>query len=532
MDAQWDKTSAPQIETPAPVPARATLAVFAAALLLYVVSMAPGVLWQDSGLAQVRVLRGDLYGRLGLALSHPLYYTIAFAFQALPFAESAWKTNLVSAVFGALTVTIVFVLLAWATRDRTAALIGAISLAVAHTFWQHCALAEVYTVTTALLTGELLCLWRFEQTRRPGLLAMLFLLNGLGVSNHMLAVLSLACYGTYVLVLLVRGRISARWVPVLAFAWVGGASLYLGMIVAQIVQGADVGATIQSALFGVHFRQDVLNVIPSVRGLVNSVLILGLNFPTPVALLAPVGLVCMIRRARRSAFSAVFLGLVAIHLAWAVRYDVPDQYTFFIPTVVLIAILIGLGAQRWLAARGTRWRGILLAGALVPAAVYLPLPAIARSANLPIGTRRDLPFRDTYAYFLRPWKTGNRGARQFADALCEHLPPDAVIMASTTAVRPIHYAQLTGRWRDDIRVYPPIEVTPQTLAPFTEQALQDDIAAGRVFVVDPYGGGAPRWMRHGAYEYVKGPLVYQVRRIDANPPPSPTGATTQAAKRV
>ena len=76
----------------------------AAVLVLYGITVAPGPLWQDSGMAQVRVLRHDLYGSLGLALSHPLYYVLAIAFQVLPFAESAFKTNLVSAVFGAVTV--------------------------------------------------------------------------------------------------------------------------------------------------------------------------------------------------------------------------------------------------------------------------------------------------------------------------------------------------------------------------------------------------------------------------------------------
>ncbi|MBU0617209.1 MAG: DUF2723 domain-containing protein, partial [Planctomycetes bacterium] len=194
-----------------------------AALVLFVFSMAPGVLWQDSGMAQVRVLQRDIVGHHGLALSHPLYYVLAIAFQVLPFAESAFKTNLVSALFGAVTVANVFLLLQLATGRHAAAAIGAISLAVAHTFWQHCALAEVYAVSTALLSAELLCIQQHATTGRPRWLLLLFLLNGLGVSNHLLAALSLPCYGVLMLWLVWHHRLRPTMLPGLALAWIIGA---------------------------------------------------------------------------------------------------------------------------------------------------------------------------------------------------------------------------------------------------------------------------------------------------------------------
>ncbi len=88
--------------------AREYLITLAAASALYLISVAPGPLWQDSGMAQNRVLRYDLFGDLGLALSHPLYYVLAIVFQWLPLTESALKTNLVSALFGAITVANIF----------------------------------------------------------------------------------------------------------------------------------------------------------------------------------------------------------------------------------------------------------------------------------------------------------------------------------------------------------------------------------------------------------------------------------------
>jgi hypothetical protein len=80
---------------------RAYFIVLGAALALYLATLAPGVLWQDSGMAQVRVLHRDLVGENGLALAHPLYYVFAIAFQALPFAESAFRCEIWTGIPGA-----------------------------------------------------------------------------------------------------------------------------------------------------------------------------------------------------------------------------------------------------------------------------------------------------------------------------------------------------------------------------------------------------------------------------------------------
>jgi len=494
-------------------PCRAYLPVLAAALALYVVSMAPGVLWQDSALAQVRVVRRDLVGDLGLALSHPLYYVLAVAFQALPLGEPAFKTNLVSAVCGALTVANVFLLLRLLTGRGDAALLGALALAVAHTFWQHCALAEVYTVSTALLSGELLCLHRYAATGRPRWLLLLCGLNGLGVSNHLLATLSLACYGTLLLVLLIRKRLSWRIAPLLAASWLAGAALYLGLLVGQWAGGQPLPDVLHSALFGqAHYVAGVLNPFPSARQLARSVLYLALNFPTPAALLAVAGLVRLARR-RRDTFAWTFVGLLALHLYWAVRYDVPDQYTFFILPVLLLALLMGLGAADLFGRRSAAWRRPAFILVLLPVAVYAALPAAARAARLTLDLKRSVPYRDELSYFLRPWKTGYRGAERFARELAESLPPHAVLFADSTTANPLHYLRLTGRWRQDVTVFPAAEKPSDPLNIPTPVRQREAISAGCAFVVTPQLPYCPAWLLEGDYAFAPVGPVYQVRLV-------------------
>jgi len=71
------------------------VAVFLVATALYVLTCAPGVVWQDSGVIQYRVWHNDIQGKLGLALSHPLYYIIAIAAKYIPLDEFSYGYGLV-----------------------------------------------------------------------------------------------------------------------------------------------------------------------------------------------------------------------------------------------------------------------------------------------------------------------------------------------------------------------------------------------------------------------------------------------------
>ena len=51
--------------------------------LFYGLGCAPGLLWQDSGLIQYRVLNHDMVGPFGLALAHPLFYVLALGAHPL-----------------------------------------------------------------------------------------------------------------------------------------------------------------------------------------------------------------------------------------------------------------------------------------------------------------------------------------------------------------------------------------------------------------------------------------------------------------
>lgn len=429
------------------------VAVLLAAGALYVVSCAPGPLWQDSGLIQYRVWHDDIEGFLGLAIAHPLYYLVAIAAKLIPLGEFGHRVNLVSAVAGAVAVANLYLLVRLWLGRTFPAVMAAVTLAVSHTFWRHASIAETYTLWTALFLGELIFLLLYTRTTRIGYLYALGLLNGMAVAVHMLGVLPLACYGVLTFLLLANKTIRPKQAGVVVLFWLLGVAPFAYLVLKNIIASGDVSGTLASAAFGDRWRGDVLNAVLSWRIMKENVLFLVLNFPTPNALLFFVGLWTLRRAGPGPAFRNTIVALLVLFFVFAFRYTVADRYAFFIPFYSLAAVLVGLGLhtvqQR---VRGKVVLCLVAAFALIPVPVYATAPALVRWLDVPIGTRGDVPYRDDDRYFLQPWKTGYRGAERFAREALNVVEPNAIIVADTTAVAPLLYAQEVNGVRPDVSI--------------------------------------------------------------------------------
>jgi hypothetical protein len=122
-------------------------------LALYVQTLAPSVatLFDDS-------LEFPLVShRLGIAhpTGYPLYTLLGKLFTLGPWHNVAWAVNLLSAVAGATTVALVYLVARQLTRRRLPAFLGAIALAVSPVFWSQSIIAEVYTLNSAFVAAML-----------------------------------------------------------------------------------------------------------------------------------------------------------------------------------------------------------------------------------------------------------------------------------------------------------------------------------------------------------------------------------------
>ena len=491
--------------------------VLLAAATLYGLSSAPGVVWQDSGLIQYRVWHNDIEGSEGLAISHPLYHILAIGAKYIPFGEFGRRVNLVSAVAAALAVANLYLLVRlWLGRDFPA-VIAAVTLAVSHTFWWHASIAETYTLWAALFLGELIVLLEYTRTRRVGYLYLLGLLNGLGIAVHMLAALPLACYVVLLLVLSVRRSIRAKDLAVIAALWVLGALPYEYLVLKNMIDSGDVLGTLASAVFGNRWRADVLNTSLSWKLVREDLLFLLLNFPTPNALLFFVGLLGLRRIGPASGFRRVILALLVLFFVFAARYTVADRFAFFLPFYCVVAVVIGLGAYEFVgwgwphrALFGGASPTLLVIGALsvLPVAAYALMPSLAQRLHLSLGTRQDIPYRNDYEYFLRPWRTGDMGAERFAREALETTEPNAIVFADSTTVAPLLYAQEVKGLRPDVKIVAGI-ARSQDAPRIDEQRIGQLLGEHPVYVVSRSPGYCPAFIL-ARYELTEAGVLWRV----------------------
>jgi hypothetical protein len=464
------------------------IAVFIIAGGLYVATCAPGLLWQDSGMYQYRIWHNDIEGRLGLALSHPLYHIIGIGVKQIPLGEFAYRINLISAIAAAFTVANLFLLIRIWLGKSLPALLTAITLAVSHTFWRHAVIAETYTLYTALFTAELLMLVQYYKKRQIAYLYLLGLCNGLAIANHMLAVISCVCYLVFCIILLKHKHIKPKHLRNIALMWIIGAAPYGYLIVKDIVQGSSYMATAASAFFGQYWRSNVLNVSLSGGLIKDNLMFILYNFPSPNILLFFVGIYGLTKVPRGFGFAKILLVLLILYFVFAYRYTVPDRYAFFIPFYCLAAVLIGVGFDLLI----TMFRykilcWIIFIFALLPIPIYIAVPFMAEKLEYNISTRADVPYRNDYTWFLQPWKFGYNGAEMFTEEVFKKLEPFATLYADNTMVYPLLYMQEVKGRRTDLRITSE-HASSKSVPLFSEKTIEQWLSEENVYAVSPLDG--------------------------------------------
>jgi hypothetical protein len=357
-----------------------TAALGAVTLVVYVRSLLPGIGYSGD------TAKFQMLGRVGgvpHATGYPLYVFVDQVFHHLvPLGTTAWRANLLSAVFGAAAICVLYRLLRVLDVRRPVAAATALTFAVTTTFWSQAVVAEVYTLHILLTVSVVTCLARW---RLGG--ANAWLLAGLGLyalslGHHLSTVLALPAVAWIVLSDR-RRALTARNVAFTAGAVVLGASQYLYLLYMYRVGGyveypiknlGDIGTYVTGGPF-----KDRMFVF-GLGQLLRDRLPLALRFVREeyLVLLAPIayGLVRALRWAepgRRAV--TVYLVLLGVASAfYAMNYDIADVVVFFLPLFLVLAVFLAVGldgAVGWLQARRPDSR--LVAAAVTAALVAVPL---------------------------------------------------------------------------------------------------------------------------------------------------------------
>lgn len=170
---------------------RWALLAFAGALAVYAWGAAPTVLDRDSGELQAVALTGGVAHTTG----YPSYALVGWAFTRLVPGDPAWRVNVMSSFFGAVSLALLVVVGAELSLAPAVAFAGAILYGAGFSFWAGALRAEVYTLSVALF---LLAWWRTQvalRTDRPRDRVVAAVLLGLTLTGHLASAPAVAVLG-------------------------------------------------------------------------------------------------------------------------------------------------------------------------------------------------------------------------------------------------------------------------------------------------------------------------------------------------
>jgi len=485
------------------------LFIFAGFFLLYAATAQRGVSWQDSGEFQYRVLVHDYFWISGIARSHPAYIAGAEFFTSLfPSSCRFYALNLFSGLGMALALALLTRLFVLLKLKTSTILITVLTLGLSHMAWWMSTVAEVYTWSLAFLVAELLCVAKLceKGTQTTCLWILLAMLNGLHAAFHNFAFLNLPVYALLFLSL----QRDKRWLQnialmmLTALAWLMGASLLVALFQTEWRETSSFIATLKSLLFGREFEDVVTGKRAVNWPLVKMNLALAsVSFFNPVWLF-----VFAAGRMRQTfrAFKVALLGLALIHLLFWIRYFVPDQATFVLPTLTLFSIWVAIGLDSLNLSRkqlALLFTTILLFSVCSPIMIRQILIFKQSALKRP----RQLPFREESRYWLYPWKQDERSAAQFVDEVRKTLKEGDLLIADNTAAGPVMAAQVTGQLPTKIRII--TFFTGETEAELLRLVdLQD-----RVYIVSPVPGYASSALLTGQFKFEKEGVLYRIRKV-------------------
>jgi hypothetical protein len=457
-----------------------SLLVFA----FYLYTLQPSLAWGDGVKVQLETITGESFiqsflpddlfvtdpypfAKVGVAAwDHPLFTILGYSLVNLvPNVHAPWLVNTLSAVFGAATILILFLLFYDHTQSYAASLLAALAVAVSHTFWFHSVTAEVYTLFSFLLLLSLYLFDLFERKSRFGLLVASVFALGLGISNHLMAVLAIPAILIY---LAITGRnfikevITPGKVLILGLAFVAGLSPY----VIQFIRMLRIFPLSEALgpVVGSIFLQGLLATTPGdlLNSLLTYLMFLVYQFNPLGLLLGVYGFL----RGRQVSYS-LWGKLIAFYLVFTIfgiLYRVTDQFAFFLISHIFFGVAIALGLKLVISKVSLRWRYALYAafGLLILATplLYRQVPPIARRIgvtdqafgipSIGTGTRFGL------AYYLDPNQRGDAEPYQFGQDFFREAPQDALVIAEwytdTDEFFILQYFSTVERLRTDIDI--------------------------------------------------------------------------------
>lgn len=486
------------------------------AFLVYLATLTPTVFWGDSA----ELTTSAFFLGIPHPTGYPLYSLLGKAFiSAVPLGDVGYRMNLLSAVFGALTIGVLFLALYSITRNILIAAAVALVFAFSYRFWRLSIVAEVYTLHTLLMASFLLFCIQWLITAQRKYLYLACLIFGISLAHHGMTILLFPAL-VFCMAVFMRNTRQLRLLPIFALLMLAGLPLYAylpirhsqaavfdiaALIDADLTQPASLLHYIGGSIFRDQITAlSIQRVYSQLGGVLAAVvadyLIIG-------ALLAYLG-AAMHYKSNPKLF-LFCLTIIIPNLAFLSAYPVPDIEDFAVVATLSTAPWLALGVATVvskLSHLAGRWPQTFdswsKTAKLHPGLLLFALPIPVLISN--------------YGYLDY---SKNYSAAVYAREVLASLPPNAVLLFQFPAA-PLWYGQLVEGRRPDVTL------VDRTFGYLKERAILRDLPREEVIhkvnqeLLDRYAE-RPKFVISydpsiaGGWQFEDFGLVYKLSRKDA-----------------
>ncbi len=431
--------------------------------VIYLFSMAPGFTWAHDGADGGDLITAAATGGVAHPSGYPTFSLLAGLFQWIPLGTIAYRTNLMSAFFTALTALLIYDIVVCSPSSpakglRMAGLIAGYAYGLSVLAWSQATITEVYGLHIFFVA---LVIWllvgRFaDLPNKPLLDGMIGLSIGLGMGNHLTSIFLLpaALLVGFITPLSsntkrkdTKGKdpkrndiqISLDWVSLARrLGWVLVGLLIYGTILWRATLGAPVnwgyavnlenlwwlvsGAFYQHYAFSLPIDSALLRLVSVAQLLLTQFGILGLL----------AGFYYLFRNFSHSRQLWVSGWIATVSIIFSLGYDTTDSYIYLLPFFLAFAIWIGfgVGSITSLLAQQKNWVSLVASGIILASLWGMAI------VNYP---KIDL--------------SADHRSEKFQKAVFAALPPQAIVVAKgDQALFSLWYYHFVLKERPDIAV--------------------------------------------------------------------------------
>lgn len=200
------------------------LLIFFPIYFIYLFTLYPTVGTEDSGELIVSAATLDIAHPPG----YPLHTLLGKLFTILiPFGNIGWRVNVLSAFFGAATITLLYLFIKKLIKNDFIATAASLFFGLSDIFWSQSIRTEVYTLNAFFLALIMVLLLQWQQTKGNKYLFWVALAYGLSLTNHQMMFLAGPPIVIFLLVSDWKKVLKLEIILISLFLFILGLSVYL-----------------------------------------------------------------------------------------------------------------------------------------------------------------------------------------------------------------------------------------------------------------------------------------------------------------